>query len=102
MNPDSTTLSDLQAILGSSGGDKTPSLIDTDAIVKAMMPITIILTVLSIIITLLYIFSLIQRIRVNKAILETRDLLKEMNARDKTEIAQPEAPATPQQSSPTE
>lgn len=84
MNTDSSTLSELQSLLGgASGSSGGPSLIDTDAIIKAMMPITIILTALSVVIALLYIFSLVQRIRVDRATLESRNILREMNARDK-------------------
>jgi hypothetical protein len=87
MNTDSSTLSDLQSLLGNGSGGGGASLIDTDAIIKAMMPITIILTVLSVIIALLYIASLIQRIRVDRATLESRNILREMNERDKARSA---------------
>jgi preprotein translocase subunit SecG len=88
MNTDSSTLSDLQSLLGgSASGSGGTSLIDTDAIIKAMMPITIILTIVSIIISILYIVSIIHRIRVSKATIETRDILREMNERDKARSA---------------
>lgn len=82
MNADNSTLSDLQSLLGGGSGGG-PSLIDTDAIIKAMMPITIILTIVSIVISILYIVSIVHRIRVSKATIETRDILREMNERDK-------------------
>ncbi len=96
MNTDNSTLSELQSLLGGNASDNSGvSLLDTDAIIKAMMPITIVLTVLSVIIALLYIVSLIQRMRVTRATLESRDILKEMNERDKARTASPVVTPSP-------
>lgn len=65
------------------------SLLDTDAIIKALMPVTIIATAVSVLIALLYLFSIIQRFRVDRAILESRNLLREMNERDKARQTAP-------------
>ena len=46
------------------------------------MPYVIVLTIVSIIITILYLISIIQKIRVNSAILEIRKLVRELNERD--------------------
>lgn len=96
MNTDSTTLSQIQSLLGTSAGaNGTPTLLNTDALIKALMPITIIATIVSILIALLYIFSVVQRIRVDRAVLESRDLLREMNARQKAAEAIEEIPSAP-------
>jgi hypothetical protein len=89
MNTDATTLSQIQSMLSGNSSGGTPSLINTDAIIKAMLPITIILTVISVLITVLYVISIVQRMRVNHAILESRDLLREMNERDKARTTAP-------------
>lgn len=87
MNTDSTNLSQIQSLLagqsGAGGGGNGMSLFNTDALIKALMPLTIVATIISIIIALLYLFSIIQRIRVDRAILESRNILREMNAREK-------------------
>jgi hypothetical protein len=94
MNSD--TASQLQSLLGNSQATSGSgvSLLDTDALMKALLPITIIGTVLSIIIVLLYLFNVIQHYRVNRAIMESRDILREMNAREKAKEA-PVIIATP-------
>jgi hypothetical protein len=103
MNTGSSTLSDLQSLLGGSTGDNGgASLIDTDAIIQAMMPITIILTIVSIIISILYIVSIVHRIRVSKATIETRDILREMNERDKARNAASPSQITTAPTSPIE
>ncbi len=101
MTTDSSTLSELQSLLGNNAdGGSGASLLDTDAIIKVMMPITIVLTVLSVIIALLYIASLIQRMRVTRATLESRDILKEMNERDKARSTPPIATSVPPSTTP--
>lgn len=94
MNTNENSFPDLQSILGGGSGDtKLPSLIDTDAIIASLMPMMIILTIISVAITLLYILSLVQRIRVDRATLETRNILREMNERDKARGGVPALPA---------
>lgn len=104
MNSD--TASQLQALLGNSQptSGNGVSLLDTDALLKALLPFTIIGTLLSILIVLLYLFNVIQHYRVNRAIMESRDILREMNAREKvkgTPVANAAAP-TPVTPEPTE
>ena len=86
---DSDTASQIQALLGNSQstGGNGVSLLDTDALLTALMPITIIGTILSVLIVLLYLFNVIQHYRVNRAIMESRDILREMNAREKAKEA---------------
>ena len=80
---DATTLQSLlDASSGTSSGSLN-SLIDINAIIQPLMPYLIALTIASILITVLYLISVIQKMRANKAILETRDILREMNERDK-------------------
>lgn len=91
MTQDSSTLSQIQSLLGNQSptAGAGMSLLDTDAIIKALMPVTIIATAVSVLIALLYLFSIIQRFRVDRAILESRNLLREMNERDKSRQTAP-------------
>ena len=73
----------LNATNGSSGNSSLSSLIDVNALVQPLMPYLITLSIVSCIITLLYAVSIIQKWRANKAIIETRDILREMNERQK-------------------
>lgn len=92
MNTDTSNLSQLQSLLGtSSGSDTGMSLVNTDAIMKSLMPLIIIGTVVSILITIAYLLNVVQHFRANRAIIETRDILREMNEREKAR----EAPAAP-------
>jgi len=79
----------LNSLLTQSNG--TP-LVDINKTMEQLMPLMIVLTVLSIVLTVLWIIHIIQRMRVNKAILETRDLLREMNEREKKDT-EPNKPA---------
>lgn len=92
----STDLSRIQALLaGQSGPNGGTSLLDTNAIIKALMPITIIATAVSILIAFLYLLSIIQRVRADRAIIESRDILREMNAREKAKESPPTLPVVP-------
>lgn len=93
MNADTNNLSQFQSLLGgqSSSGSGV-SLFDTNALLKALMPLTIIATIMSIIIAILYLFNIIQRMRVDRAVIESRNILREMNAREKAKETSVEAP----------
>lgn len=66
-------------------------MFDVKALIEPLMPYLIALTIISIIITFLYLVSLIEKWRANKAIIESRNILREMNERDKARGA-PVAP----------
>ncbi len=83
---------DINSILGGSGGSST-SLFDPAKLIEPLMPFIIALTIVSILITILYVISIIDKWRQGRAIIETRNILREMNERDKARSSQPVAPA---------
>lgn len=92
----------LTQLLNSAGTGSGTSLLDVNSIVQALAPFILALTVVSILITVLYVASVIGKWRANKAVVDIKKLLIEMNERDKmrdgaspTRIAPPEpVPAT--------
>ncbi|GEM_PF-1448892 len=94
MDTSNLSADQLTSLLGKSS-DKV-SLFNMDKIMASLQPFIIALTVLSIVLTILYIFHLIQKVRVNKAILEIRDTVREINQRQKiAETGSPKPPTTP-------
>lgn len=89
MNTDSTK-SALDSLLGKSDGIQ---LLDVDKIIEALMPFMIALTVLSVIATIAFVLYLVQKMRVYKAIMETRDAVREMNEREKAKTTPTPPPA---------
>ena len=82
----------LQSLLNeTSGSGGSSSLFDINALIAPLMPYIIMLTVVSFVITILYFVSVIQKWRANAAIIEIRDILREMRAQPRTEAP----PATP-------
>ena len=76
----------LQSLLNeSSGSSGTSSLFDINALIAPLMPYIIILTVVSFVITILYFVSVVQKWRANAAIIEIRDILRDMRAQAQTE-----------------
>lgn len=71
---------DINSILGGSGGSST-SLFDPAKLIEPLMPFIIALTIVSILITILYVISIIDKWRQGRAIIETRNILREMNER---------------------
>lgn len=80
---DSSNLSSDQLDTLLSQTQNGTSLIDINKIMAPLMPFIIVLSVLSVVITILWIVHLVQKIRVDKAILETRDIVREINEREK-------------------
>ena len=79
----------LQSLLNeTSGSGGTSSLFDINALIAPLMPYIIMLTVVSFVITILYFVSVVQKWRANAAIIEIRDILRDMRAQ-----AQAEPPA---------
>lgn len=92
--------SSLDSLLNNpSGTDGSPasSLFNFDTLLQPLMPFIITLTIVSVLITALYLVSIIQKWRANAAVIEIRDILREMNARHNLPTPQPE----PQDTSPT-
>ncbi|MEO8691242.1 MAG: hypothetical protein ABI397_00490 [Candidatus Saccharimonas sp.] len=79
MNQDE--LNGLSNVINPGGAGSTPGI---GSALQSMMPLLTIVTILSLAVTILYGFSLVQRWRVNRAIIETRDILKAMQAAQQT------------------
>lgn len=79
--------SDITSLLGSSSGGGSP--FNLDSIIQSLMPFMIILTVLSVLLTLLYGWSVFQRWRVNHAIIEIRDILRDMQTAHTPKATEP-------------
>jgi hypothetical protein len=58
------------------------------------MPFLILITVVSLLIGVLYVFNAVTTYRSHKAMIETRDILREMNERDKARSSSATPPAT--------
>ncbi len=98
-NLDQSTINQLNEILGGSNG--TQSLFDIDKLIAALMPFLIIMTISTLVITVLYALHLYQKWRVNHAILEIRDMVREMSGHskqppEKSASQQPATPSEPQ------
>jgi hypothetical protein len=78
---DEATLNQLLESAKSSG--TATGLPDINAIMASLAPYMIAMTVVSVLVMILYIFSVIGKWRANKAMLDIRKLLIEMNERDK-------------------
>lgn len=80
-------MSNLESIINNlQTGESTttmPTLFDPIKLLEPLMPYIIITTVLFGIFAILYLISLIDRWRANRAIIEIRNTLREMNTRDK-------------------
>lgn len=72
---------DLNSLL--NGDTSTSSLLDPSALLAPLMPFIILTTIATVLIGVLYIFNVIATYRSHKAAIETRDILREMNERDK-------------------
>lgn len=84
---------DLESLLNGSSSD-TGSLFDPAALLAPLMPFIILITIASLLIGVLYIFNMITTYRSHKAMIETRDILREMNERDKARSLPKEEPTT--------
>jgi hypothetical protein len=73
----------LKSVEGGTSSSTSGSLFNIDTIMKSLTPYIIALTAVSILITILYLISVVNKWRVNKAILDMKKLLIEMNERDK-------------------
>ena len=71
----------LDSLLGGSSGSS--NLLDPTALLAPLMPFLVLITVASILIGILYILNMITTYRSHKATIEMRDIMREMNERDK-------------------
>lgn len=91
---DEATLQQLLKTVDTSGtGSSTGSLFDINAIMQSLAPYMIALTIVSVLITILYMVSVIAKWRANKAVVDIKKLLIEMNERDKARDRVTPAPA---------
>jgi hypothetical protein len=93
---DEATLQQILKSVDTSGtGSSTGSLFDINSIMQSLAPYMIALTIVSVLITILYMVSVIAKWRANKAVVDIKKLLIEMNERDKArDRAAPVSPAT--------
>lgn len=85
---DTSTLQQINDILGKNSSSGTSNgLFDINAILAPLMPFVIGLSVVSVLITILYLMNAITTYRSQRAILEMRKILREMNERDKARAA---------------
>ena len=82
---DPATLQQINDILGKTNSSPTAGggLFDINTLLAPLMPFVIGLSVVSVLITILYLMSAINAWRSQRAILEMRKILREMNERDK-------------------
>lgn len=72
---------DLDSLL--NGSSSPTSVLDPTQLLAPLMPFFIIMTVISLVITVLYIVNVINMFRSHRATIEMRNILREMNERDK-------------------
>lgn len=107
MNIDPETYQQFESLLGTdTAGSLSPTInVDTNAIMATLLPFLVISVLISLLFAVLYVLSIIRKFRVEKAIFETRDILREMNERQKalaTPVTVPTKPApTTTESSPS-
>lgn len=80
---DTETLNQLLEQANSGTGTSISPIPDINAIMQSLAPYMIALTVVSALFTLLYLISVISKWRANKAVLDMKKILMEMNERDK-------------------
>ncbi len=73
---------DLDSLLNPTSTD-TSSLFDPSALLAPLMPFIILISIASIVIGILYVLNMITTYRSHKATIEMRDIMREMNERDK-------------------
>ncbi len=72
---------DLESLLNGSSGNT--NLFEPATLLAPLMPFIILITVVTIAIGVLYILNMITTYRSHKATIEMRDIMREMNERDK-------------------
>ena len=74
---------DLNSLLGGASSGSTNSLFDPAKLLEPLMPFIIIISIASVLISALYILNVINTWRSHRATIEMRNILREMNERDK-------------------
>lgn len=72
---------DINSLLGNSSS--STSLLDPARLIAPLMPYIIAMTIISIFIAALYVMNVVNTWRSHRATIEMRDILREMNERDK-------------------
>ena len=93
---DPATLQQINDLLGNtnSGSNSSGGLFDINTILQPLMPFIYLLTAVSTLITILYLMNAITTWRSQRAILEMRKILREMNERDKARHSSAEVPVS--------
>lgn len=73
---------DLNSLTGGTT-NPTTSLLDPSRLLEPIMPFIIITTVVAVVIAVLYVINAVTTWRSHRATIEMRNILREMNARDK-------------------
>ncbi len=76
----------LESLLGSSS-ESGNGLFNPADLLAPLMPFIIIISIVSVLIAVLYVINVITTFRSHKATIETRNILREMNERDKARSA---------------
>lgn len=79
----------LESLLGNSQGSS--GFFDPAQLLAPLMPFIILISIVSVLIGVLYVINVITTFRSHRATIETRDILREMNERDKARSL-PDAP----------
>lgn len=91
---DPVTLQQINDLLGKNSSTGAP--FDINTLLAPLMPYVIGLSIVSVLITILYLMNAITTYRSQRAVLEIRKILREMNERDKARTPViPPVPATP-------
>lgn len=75
-------LSQLESLLGDNNG-LSGGLIDTQALIASLMPYVYGFFVISILITIFYLVNVVTTWRSHRAVIDMRNILREINERDK-------------------
>jgi|GEM_PF-3994756 len=74
-----------------NGSSDSSSLLDPATLLAPLLPFAVIITIVSVLITVLYVINVITTYRSHRAVIETRNILREMNERDKARSHSPKA-----------
>ena len=79
---------DINSLLGDSSA--STSLLDPARLIAPLMPYIVAMTLISLFIAALYVMNVVNTWRSHRATIEIRDILREMNERDKARSSQPD------------
>jgi len=84
-----------QALTGAETGTTGTSGVDLGSLMSSLAPFILGSTIITVVIVILYAFNVISKYRANKAILDIKKLLIEMNERDKFQYGMTNAQNAP-------